>query len=105
MDDPPEPFAGALRDGWTEEARAQLAGEAEDYARRHRSWLDQIAGAGMDLVDARQSCKVGLDGRQGREKRRWKEGFRSTPAAVPGQGMGPQPQDPVLVEGARAGVP
>lgn len=60
MDDPPEPFATALREGWTEESRARLADEAEDYTRRHRSWLGQISGAGMDLV--RLDCKAGSCG-------------------------------------------
>jgi hypothetical protein len=60
VDDPPEPFATALREGWTDEARARLAREAEEYARRHRSWIDQISGAGMDLV--RLDCKAGSCG-------------------------------------------
>ena len=59
-DDPPEPFATALREGWTAEARERLAAEAEEYARRHDSWLAQIGGAGMDLV--RLDCKAGACG-------------------------------------------
>jgi hypothetical protein len=53
--DPPEPFATALRDGWTAAARASLAAEAEDYATRHEAWLTQIRGAGEDLV--RLDCR------------------------------------------------
>ncbi len=61
VENPPEPFATALRDGWTDDARATLAREAEDYRVRHEAWLTQIAGAGEDLVrfDCRQkSCDV-----------------------------------------------
>lgn len=58
--DPPEPFATALRDGWTDEARAALAADAEEYAARHASWIAQIGGAGMDLV--RLDCKGGSCG-------------------------------------------
>jgi hypothetical protein len=53
--DPPEPFATALRDGWTPAARASLAAEAEDYASRHEAWLAQIRGAGVDMV--RLDCR------------------------------------------------
>ncbi len=60
MDDPPEPFATALQDGWTAEARDRLAREAEEYTQRHRSWLAQISGAGMDLV--RLDCRAGSCG-------------------------------------------
>ena len=59
--DPPEPFATALRDGWTDEARARLAEDAEAYLGRHRAWLREIGGAGVDLVrlDAKQGdCGV-----------------------------------------------
>ncbi|MEW6582336.1 MAG: hypothetical protein AB1416_06210 [Actinomycetota bacterium] len=58
---PPEPFATALRDGWTPQARAALAGDAEAYLRRHDAYVDEIAGAGVDLVrfDAKQgACGV-----------------------------------------------
>jgi hypothetical protein len=60
VQDPPEPFATALREGWTHAAREALATEAEQYAQRHRSWLDQIGGAGVDLV--RLDCKAGSCG-------------------------------------------
>jgi hypothetical protein len=60
VEDPPEPFATALRDGWTPEARARLADEAEAYAAGHRAWLEQIGGAGVDLV--RLDCKAGSCG-------------------------------------------
>lgn len=60
MADPPEPFATALREGWTDAGRAALAADAADYERRHRSWIDQIGGAGMDLV--RLDCKAGSCG-------------------------------------------
>ena len=39
VDDPPEPFATALREGWTPQAREALAAEAEDYASAQRSLL------------------------------------------------------------------
>jgi hypothetical protein len=53
--DPPEPFATALREGWTEEARERLAAEAEEYHRQHVSLLASIAASGLDLMrfDAR----------------------------------------------------
>ena len=60
VDDPPEPFATALRDGWTDEARARLARDAADYEARHRAWVEQIAAAGEDLV--RFDCKSGSCG-------------------------------------------
>ena len=61
VDDPPEPFATALREGWTPEARARLAEEAEAYLRLHEAYVEEIAGAGIDLVrfDAKQgACGV-----------------------------------------------
>ncbi len=60
VDDPPEPFATALREGWTPEARARLAEEAEAYAATQRSLLAQVGAAGMDLV--RLDCKAGSCG-------------------------------------------
>jgi hypothetical protein len=56
IDDPPEPFATALRAGWTPEARAALAADAEVYRRRHEAYLEQLHGSGVDLVrlDAKQ---------------------------------------------------
>ena len=59
-DDPPEPFATALREGWTAEARAALAREAESYRLSHEALLEQIRGAGVDLV--RFDCKAGSCG-------------------------------------------
>ena len=59
--DAPEPFARALRDGWDPAVRAQLAADAEAYARQTDGLLAQIAGAGWDLVrfDAKAgSCGV-----------------------------------------------
>lgn len=50
VDDPPEPFATALREGWTDEARASLAEAAETYARTQAGFRDEIAAAGWDLV-------------------------------------------------------
>lgn len=47
---PPEPFATALRDGWTDEARAALARDAGEYHARHQAYLGEIAAAGVDLV-------------------------------------------------------
>ena len=58
--EPPDPFATALREGWTAEARAALAAEAEEYARRHASWCAQIGGEDMDLV--RLDCRAGSCG-------------------------------------------
>jgi hypothetical protein len=61
VDDPPEPFATALREGWTAEARRALADEAETYLLRHRAYLREIGAAGVDLVrfDAKQGdCGV-----------------------------------------------
>jgi len=60
VDDPPEPFATALREGWTASARARLADEAEDYHRTHTALLSQVQAAGMDLV--RLDCKAGSCG-------------------------------------------
>jgi hypothetical protein len=56
IDDPPEPFASALRDGWTAEARAELAREADAYLTRHEAYVAQLRGSGVDLVrlDAKQ---------------------------------------------------
>jgi hypothetical protein len=48
--DPPEPFATALRDGWTAEARAALAEDAQQYRTRHEAYLAEIRAAGVDLV-------------------------------------------------------
>jgi hypothetical protein len=50
LDDPPEPFATALRDGWTDDARRLLADEAEVYAVRHEGYLRELTAAGVDLV-------------------------------------------------------
>jgi hypothetical protein len=61
VDDPPEPFRTALREGWTPEARERLAAEAEEYLAGHRAYLRQIGSAGIDLVrfDAKQGdCGV-----------------------------------------------
>jgi hypothetical protein len=59
--DPPEPFATALREGWTPAARATLAEEAEAYARRHEAYVAQLTASGMDLVrldEKRGDCGV-----------------------------------------------
>jgi hypothetical protein len=55
---PPEPFATALRDGWTEANRVTLIRDAEDYHARHQAYLREIAAAGVDLVrfDVRPSA-------------------------------------------------
>jgi ferredoxin len=60
VEDPPEPFATALREGWTAEAREALAAEAEAYASAQRILLEQVCGAGMDLV--RLDCRAGSCG-------------------------------------------
>jgi hypothetical protein len=57
----PEPFATALREGWTPQARQALARDAEEYANRHRAYVREVSGAGVDLVrfDAKQGdCDV-----------------------------------------------
>ncbi len=53
--DPPEVFAVAVREGWAPAVRAELAEQAEAYARSHEGLMDQLRGAGWDLVrfDAR----------------------------------------------------
>ena len=58
VDDPPEPFATALRSGWRDEDRARLAAEADAYARRHEGLMREIAASGWDLVrlDVRGGC-------------------------------------------------
>lgn len=48
--DPPEPFASALRDGWTDTARNDLAAAAEEYAIRHEAYVADLKRNGMDLV-------------------------------------------------------
>ncbi|MEQ8834961.1 MAG: hypothetical protein RIB67_11035 [Miltoncostaeaceae bacterium] len=55
--DPPEPFATAIRDGWTDAMRETLARDAQEYLERHEGWIAQISGGGMDLV--RFDCKSG----------------------------------------------
>ena len=60
VDDPPEPFASALREGWTAEARHALAREAETYRLSHEALLEQVRAAGVDLV--RLDCKAGSCG-------------------------------------------
>lgn len=60
VDDPPEPFASALRDGWTDEARADLAAEAAKWEASNLSYLAQISGADMDIV--RLDCRSGSCG-------------------------------------------
>lgn len=58
--DPPEPFATAVRDGWTDAARQQLAVEAEEERRRQAAYRDQLAASGVDLV--RLDAKSGTCG-------------------------------------------
>lgn len=58
---PPEPFATAIREGWTDEAREALAREAEEHHRRQELWQRQIAEGGEDLVrfDCRgETCDI-----------------------------------------------
>jgi hypothetical protein len=57
---PPEPFARALREGWTQEARAQLAADAQAYTERTRGFVAQVAESGWDLV--RLDAKFGSCG-------------------------------------------
>jgi hypothetical protein len=59
--DPPEPFATALREGWSTGTRRQLAADAEAYLTRHSTYLAQLRASGVDLVrfDAKQGdCGV-----------------------------------------------
>ena len=61
VSDAPEPFRTAIRDGWTDKARAVLAAEAQAEGDRQEAYRSQIVGAGVDLVrfDAKQgSCDV-----------------------------------------------
>ena len=61
VEDPPEPFATALETGWTPEARAALASDAEAYLRRHEAYVADLRANKMDLVrlDAKQGdCDV-----------------------------------------------
>ena len=48
--DPPEPFATAIRDGWTEADRECLARDAAEYHERHVGYLAELVAAGVDLV-------------------------------------------------------
>lgn len=48
--DPPEPFATAIRDGWSADGRARLAHDAEVYARRQEAYVAELMASGMDLV-------------------------------------------------------
>ncbi len=48
--DPPEPFATALRDGWKNAARRQLADDAQVYLDRHTAYLAELAANDVDLV-------------------------------------------------------
>lgn len=50
IDDPPEPFATAIREGWTEAARECLARDAADYHARQAGYRAELAAAGVDLV-------------------------------------------------------
>ena len=58
---PPEPFATALREGWTPEARQTLIDEASTYSEQADGLLTQITAAGWDLV--RFDAKFGSCGR------------------------------------------
>jgi hypothetical protein len=61
VENPPEPFATAIAQGWTDAARHALAEGAESYAQQHEGFLREIAAAGVDLVrfDAKQgACGV-----------------------------------------------
>jgi hypothetical protein len=55
--DPPEPFATALREGWTPERRAALAAEAQEYLTRYDAYLGELIASGVDLV--RLDAKMG----------------------------------------------
>ena len=59
--DPPEPFATALREGWTAPARARLAEEAAAHAAQQGGLLRELSAGGWDLVrlDLRgEACDV-----------------------------------------------
>ncbi|MFN8108620.1 MAG: hypothetical protein U0Y82_02050 [Thermoleophilia bacterium] len=47
---PPEPFATALREGWSDSARLALAAAAEAYEVQHAGLTAQLRAAGWDLV-------------------------------------------------------
>lgn len=57
VEDPPEPFATAIREGWTEAMRETFARDAQEYLERHEGWVGQLRSGGMDLV--RFDCKNG----------------------------------------------
>lgn len=50
VDDPPEAFAAALREGWAPAARAELIAEAQAYVERHEGLMRELRSAGWDLV-------------------------------------------------------
>lgn len=47
---PPESFATAIRDGWSEADRECLARDAAEYHRRQVGYLAELAAADVDLV-------------------------------------------------------
>lgn len=58
--DPPEPFATALREGWSDAARRELAEAAEAHRATHAALRAQMEASGVDLV--RFDCKGGSCG-------------------------------------------
>lgn len=50
IDDPPEPFASALREGWTEASRECLARDAADYHAKQVGYVAGLIAAGVDMV-------------------------------------------------------
>lgn len=58
IDDPPEPFATAIREGWTTEARTTLALDAQAYMERQHAYVETLRGEDIDLVrlDVKTGC-------------------------------------------------
>ena len=57
--DPPEPFATAIREGWTGEAREALAADAQAYLERQHAYLATLRDEEIDLVrlDVKAGCE------------------------------------------------
>lgn len=62
ISDPPEPFATALREGWTTAARTRLALDAQAYMERQHAYLETLRREDIDLVrlDVKQGCEFCL---------------------------------------------
>ncbi len=61
IDDPPEPFATAIREGWTDATRECLARDAAEYHAKQTGYLADLAAGGVDMVRMDQkfgNCSV-----------------------------------------------